>query len=109
MVEDRLQRMREQMVERELDAFVSLKLINTYYLSGFTSLDTMRSTSYTRPIVVVVDHDGAALIVPGVGAEAAEKTSAIRDIRSYGASPVKEISRGLTFERLEEIGARRIG
>jgi Xaa-Pro aminopeptidase len=97
------------MEERDLDAFVSMKLINTYYLSGFTSLDTMRSTSYTRPIVVVVDHTGAALIVPTVGEEAAQAMSAIRDIRSYGTSPVKEVAQALTFDRLAEVGARRVG
>ena len=109
MIESRLQRLRERMAGRDLDAFVSMKLVNTYYLSGFTSLDTMRSTSYTRPIVVVVDQDGAALIVPAVDEEAAEATSAIRDIRSYGTSPVKEVAQELTFERLAEVGASRAG
>ena len=97
------------MAARDLDAFVSMKLINTYYLSDFTSLDTMRSTTYTRPIVVVVDHTDAALIVPTVGEEAAHKMSAIKDIRSYGTSPVKEVAQGLTFDRLAEVGARRVG
>ena len=93
MIESRLQRLREQMADRDLDAFVSMKLVNTYYLSGFTSLDTMRSTSYTRPILVVVDQTGATLIIPTVDEEAADAMSAIRDIRSYGTSPVKEVPR----------------
>src|SRR5262245_11411506 len=109
VVDSRLERLREQMAERDLDAFVSLKLVNTYYLSGFTSLDTMRSTSYTRPIVVVVDHEGAALILPTLDEEAADSMSAIRDIRGYDASPVKEVAQALTFDRLSEVSAHRAG
>jgi len=109
VITDRLERLRAEMRGRELDAFVSIKLVNTYYLSGFTSLDTMRSTSYTRPIVVVVDHAGATLIVPGVDEEAAAKTSSIRDIRVYSDAPVRQAAWALVFERVREIGARRIG
>ena len=34
----RLARLREEMMARELDAFVSLKLVNTYYLSRVSDL-----------------------------------------------------------------------
>lgn len=109
MVEQRLARLRSLLEEEELDAFLALKLVNTYYLSGFTSLDTARPTSYVRPILVVVDREGACLVVPSVDDEAAEQTSTIRDIRVYSTSPVREAARALAFERLREVGARRVG
>ena len=67
MVGSRLARLRKGMAQREFDAFLSLKLVNTYYLSGLTSLDTARPTSYTRPIVVIVDESSACLIIPSLG------------------------------------------
>jgi Xaa-Pro aminopeptidase len=109
VVEARLTNLRTALAERELDAFVSLKLVNTYYLSGFTSLDTVRPTSYVRPVVVVVDAAGACLVVPMLDEEAAGETSAVRDIRCYSGSPAPDAARELVFERLREVGARRIG
>ena len=109
IVEERLSRVREAMADRGLDAFVSVKFVNTYYLSGFTSLDTGRPTTYTRPIVVVVDLDGAVLIIPALNDEPAQRTSAIRDIRSYATGPVEEAARALVAERLREVGARCVG
>lgn len=109
MVDARLANLRSILAQRELDAFVSLKLVNTYYLSGFTSLDTARPTSYTRPIAVIVDASGAVLIVPLLDEEAAAESSDIRDIRCYRGSPAPVAARALVRERLEEIGAKRIG
>lgn len=109
MIDERLANLRSVLAERELDAFVSLKLVNTYYLSGFTSLDTARPTSYTRPIAVVVDASDAVLIAPLLDEEAAGESSEIRDIRCYRGSPAPDAARALVRERLEEIGARRIG
>ena len=108
-MDDRLARLREAMDERGLDAFVSVKFVNTYYLSGFTSLDTGRPTTYTRPIIVVVDGAGATLVIPSLNEEPAAATSAIRDIRSYASGPVEERARELVVERLREVGARRVG
>jgi Xaa-Pro aminopeptidase len=109
LTDDRLARLREGMAERGLDAFVSVKFVNTYYLSGFTSLDTGRPTTYTRPIVVVVDADSATLVIPALNDEPAKAASAIRDIRSYAGGPVEERARELVVERLREAGARRVG
>ena len=109
LVEQRLLRLRGEMAARDLDAFVSLKLVNTYYLSGFTSLDTARPTSYVRPIVVVVDEASACLIVPSLDEEPANQTSGIRDIRCYSTSPVVRAAQDLCGERLREVGARRVG
>lgn len=109
MIDERLANLRSVLAERELDAFVSLKLVNTYYLSGFTSLDTARPTSYTRPIAVVVDASGAVLIAPLLDEEAAGESSEIRDIRCYRGSPAPDAARALVRERLEELGATRIG
>ena len=109
MIADRLQRLRGGLEERELDAFLSLKLVNTYYLSGFTSLDTARPTTYTRPIAVVVDASGSCLIVPLLDEEAAGESSQIRDIRCYSAAPAAQAARDMVLERLREVGARRIG
>jgi Xaa-Pro dipeptidase len=108
-ITDRLVRLREAMAARELDAFVSVKFVNTYYLSGFTSLDTGRPTTYTRPIVVVVDAAGATLVIPALNDEPARLSSAIGDIRSYDHGPVDEAARELVVERLREVGARRVG
>lgn len=109
VINGRLERLRETMVTKDLDAFVSVKFVNTYYLSGFTSLDTGRPTTYTRPIVVVVDAAGATLIIPALNDEAARQTAAIRDIRSYATGPVEDAARELLAERLREVDARRIG
>jgi Xaa-Pro aminopeptidase len=108
MIERRLESLRTQLAANEVDAFVSLKLVNTYYLSGFTSLDTARPTSYVRPIAVVVDAAGACLIAPLLDEEAAGHSSHIRDIRCYSASPAAAAARDLVAERLRELGARRI-
>ena len=108
-ITDRLARLREAMTARQLDAFVSVKFVNTYYLSGFTSLDTGRPTTYTRPIVVVVDSAGATLVIPALNDEPARQSSAIRDIRSYDRGPVDEAARELVVERLREVRARRVG
>lgn len=109
MVDERLAKLRQTMSARDLDAFVSVKFVNTNYLSGFNSLDTGRPTSYTRPIVVVVDAGGATLVIPALNDEPAQQMSAIRDIRSYASGPVEEAARELVVERLREIGARRVG
>lgn len=109
VVEARLTNLRSALAGRGLDAFVSLKLVNTYYLSGFTSLDTVRPTSYVRPVVVVVDHAGAVLVVPLLDEEAAGETSEIRDVRCYAGSPAPEAARRMVFDRLREVGAKRVG
>lgn len=109
MIEARLSNLRTALAERDLDAFVSLKLVNTYYLSGFTSLDTVRPTSYTRPIVVVVDQSGAVLVSPILNEEAAADTSQIKDIRLYSGSPAPDEARRLVCDRLREVGAQRVG
>ena len=109
MIDQRLKQLRVAMAAAELDAFLSLKLVNTYYLSGLTSLDTARPTSYVRPIAVVVDHQSACLIVPSVADEAARTTAAINDVRVYSTSPVRSASRSLVLDRLKEIDARQIG
>lgn len=109
MVDARLANLRSILAARELDAFLSLKLVNTYFLSGFTSLDTVRPTSYTRPIAVIVSASGAVLIVPLLDEEAADESSEIRDIRCYRNSPAPDAARALVREGLEEIGAKRIG
>jgi Xaa-Pro dipeptidase len=108
MIEKRLERLRAELAGNDVDAFISLKLVNTYYLSGFTSLDTARPTSYVRPVVVVVDASSACLVVPLLDEEAAGHASHIRDIRCYTASPAAAAARDLVAERLRELGARRI-
>jgi Xaa-Pro dipeptidase len=105
----RLARLRAGLAERQLDAFVALKLVNTYYLSGFASLDTARPTSYTRPMVVVVDAASACLIIPRLDEEPAKAVSAVRDIRVYATSPVVEAAQQLCLERLRELGVSRVG
>lgn len=109
MIAERLDKLRVGMAERGIDAFLSLKLVNTYYLSGFTSLDTARPTTYTRPIAVVVDGDGSCLIVPVLDEEAAGESSEISDVRCYAGSPAMRAARELVFERLREVGATRVG
>ena len=106
----RLDALRSGLTDEHLDAFVSLKLVNTYYLSGFTSLDTARPNSYTRPIAVVVDGSGQpCLVIPELDAEAARDTAAFSDIRGYGKSPAADAARDVVLERLRETGAQRVG
>jgi Xaa-Pro dipeptidase len=109
LIAGRLARLRVTMADRRLDAFIAVKLVNTYYLSGFTSLDTARPTSYTRPMVVIVDAASACLIIPRLDEEPAKRVSAIRDIRVYSASPVVQAAQALCLERLTELAARRVG
>lgn len=108
-IHERHARLRQTMATKDLDAFMSVKFVNTYYLSGFTSLDTGRPTTYTRPIVVLVDTAGATLVIPALNDEPAHQTAAIQDIRSYATGPVREAARELVAERLRELGARRVG
>jgi Xaa-Pro aminopeptidase len=109
-VETRLASLKSALDAERLDAYLSLKLVNTYYLSGFTSLDTARPNSYTRPIAVVVPAGGdACLVIPELDAEAARDTAAFPDIRTYGKSPAVEAARELVLQRLRESGATRVG
>jgi Xaa-Pro aminopeptidase len=101
--------LRDGLEERQLDAFLSLKLVNTYYLSGFTSLDTVRPTTYTRPFAVVIDARSACLVIPELDEQAAAEMSSVDEIRGYSESPAPEAARRLTIERLREVGARRVG
>jgi Xaa-Pro dipeptidase len=109
VIAERLDTLRAGLAQRDLDAFLSLKLVNTYYLSGFTSLDTARPTTYTRPIAVIVDRTDSCLIVPLLDEEAAGETSEIRDVRCYAGSPAMAAARASVLERLREVGARRVG
>ena len=105
----RIAKLRNSLADRDLDAFVSVKLVNTYYLSGFTSLDTSRPTSYVRPVVVLIHSAGSSLIIPELDAEAATHTSAIEDIRVYSAAPPSVVARQLTVQWLSEVAVRRVG
>lgn len=105
----RVQRIQERMRAEELDALILYKPVNTYYASGFTSLDTARPNSYTRPIVVVLTPEHGTLIVPLLDDEPAREMSWISDVRSYLKPPPFESGQELIAEFLSEHGARRIG
>ncbi|MCO5221566.1 MAG: Xaa-Pro peptidase family protein [Thermomicrobiales bacterium] len=105
----RVQRIQDRIRDEGLDALVLYKPVNTYYASGFTSLDTARPNSYTRPIVVVLTPERGTLVVPLLDDEPAREMSWIGDIRSYLKPPPFESGQELIAEFLSEQGARRIG
>jgi Xaa-Pro aminopeptidase len=111
MAADRIKRIQELLVEQELDAMLLYKPVNSYYASGFTSLDTARPNSYTRPIVVVITPEAAVLVVPLLDDEPAREMSWITDVRSYVKAPPFESGQELITEFLNERGASggRIG
>jgi Xaa-Pro aminopeptidase len=111
MAADRIKRIQEMLVEQELDAMLLYKPVNSYYASGFTSLDTARPNSYTRPIVVVITPEAAVLVVPLLDDEPAREMSWITDVRSYVKAPPFESGQELITEFLNEQGASggRIG
>lgn len=111
MAADRVHRIQEALRERDLDGLLLYKPVNTYYASGFTSLDTARPNSYTRPIVVVITPDASMLVVPLLDDEPAREMSWITDVRSYVKAPPFESGQELIAEYLIERGlaAGRIG
>src|SRR6187455_1696395 len=111
MAADRLQRLQDAIRERELDALLLYKPVNAYYGSGFTSLDTARPNSYTRPIVAVITPSAATLVVPLLDDEPAREMSWIGDVRSYIKAPPFESAQEVIADFLEEQGVAggRIG
>lgn len=108
---DRVQRLQDAVAQQQLDALVIYKPVNSYYASGFTSLDTARPNSYTRPIVVVLTRSASVLIVPLLDDEPARESSWIPDIRSYINAPPFESAQEMIADFLREQGVAqgRIG
>lgn len=102
MASTRIAELQRRLDASELDAALFYKPINTYYLTGFTSLDSTRPTSYTRPIAAVIDRNGATLVVPELGLEAAREICWIDDIRAYPGTPPFEEAQKLLVERILE-------
>jgi Xaa-Pro aminopeptidase len=111
MALDRLHRLQATLDKHGLDALLLYKPVNTYYASGFTSLDTARPNSYTRPIVVGVTRSTATLIVPLLDDEPARHMAWIADVRSYVKSPPFAEGQKLVADYLAEQGVAngRIG
>ena len=104
MAIDRLQRLQAALEQEQLDALLVYKPVNAYYASGFTSLDTARPNSYTRPIVAVITRDAASLIVPLLDDEPARESSWIADVRSYIKAPPFESAQQMITDYLQEQG-----
>jgi Xaa-Pro dipeptidase len=104
---DRLRRLQDAVKAHDLDAVLLYKPANSYYASGFTSLDTARPNSYTRPIVAILTSSEAALVVPLLDEEPAREMSWIRDIRSYIKAPPFESAHETIADFLAEKGAGR--
>lgn len=104
MAIDRLQRLQAALEQEHLDALLVYKPVNAYYASGFTSLDTARPNSYTRPIVAVITRTAASLIVPLLDDEPARESSWIADVRSYIKAPPFESAQQMITEYLQEQG-----
>jgi Xaa-Pro aminopeptidase len=104
---DRLQRLQDAVRARDLDALLLYKPVNAYYASGFTSLDTARPNSYTRPIVAVLTPSAATLVVPLLDDEPAREMSWIPDIRSYINAPPFDSAQEVITEFLREQGVAR--
>jgi Xaa-Pro aminopeptidase len=111
MAIDRLHRLHDAVIDHDLDALLLYKPVNSYYASGFTSLDTARPTSYTRPIVAVLTRSAATLVVPLLDDEPAREMSWIRDVRSYIKAPPFESAQEVITDFLQSqgVGRGRIG
>lgn len=107
MASERLQKLQAAVAAQDLDALLVYKPVNSYYASGFTSLDTARPNSYTRPIVAVITRDAAALIVPMLDDEPARESSWISDVRSYEKSPPFESAQQMITDFLQEQGVAK--
>jgi Xaa-Pro aminopeptidase len=101
---DRLQRLQDAIKANGLDAVLFYKPPNSYYASGFTSLDTARPNSYTRPIVAILTGSDAALVVPLLDEEPAHQMSWIHDVRSYSKAPPFESAQETIADYLAEKG-----
>src|SRR4051812_271851 len=104
MAVDRLRRLQDAVKDHELDALLLYKPANSYYASGFTSLDTARPNSYTRPIVSIITGSDAALVVPLLDDEPAREMSWIGDVRSYIKAPPFESAQETIAAYLVEQG-----
>ena len=102
MSNDRIEKLQKLLAEAYLDAAIFCKPVNIYYLTGYTSLDSTRPTSYTRPIFAVIDGSGATLVLPELGLEAAKKICWISDLRTYSRSPAYDEAKKTLVERLSE-------
>lgn len=107
MASERLQKLQAAVAAQDLDALLVYKPVNSYYASGFTSLDTARPNSYTRPIVAVITRDAATLVVPMLDDEPARESSWISDVRSYEKSPPFESAQEMITDFLKEQGVAK--
>jgi Xaa-Pro aminopeptidase len=107
MASERLQKLQAAVAAHDLDALLVYKPVNSYYASGFTSLDTARPNSYTRPIVAVITRDNATLVVPQLDDEPARESSWIPDVRSYLKAPPFESAQQVITEFLQEQGVAK--
>lgn len=82
------QRMQEAMLSRGIDLAIFYRSVNVRYLTGYSSLDTDRPISYTRPNVVCLRTSGeGALIVPVLGEESARQMGSIDNVIPYSGLP----------------------
>jgi Xaa-Pro dipeptidase len=87
---DQATRVKTALGEAALDALVLLKPMNSYYASGFTSLDSAHPTSFTRPIATIATPDRLTLIVPRLDEEPARAMAWADEVVSYSGTPAFE-------------------
>ncbi len=101
---ERLNRLRDVLKEKELDAIVITHLSNRFYLSGFLAEDHPPNESAGH---LVISHDRAALITSPIEAENAGNQAPDFEIVSFSRE-LPGLARN-DAEVLRQIGARRIG
>lgn len=96
-VENRINDLRKYMNENNIDVNIIMNPDNQYYISGFKAI------IYSRPIVLVVDKEKTALIVPGLEEAHARHEANVDELHVYYEHP-QESHKGTTHtEHLKNI------
>lgn len=77
----RLDKLREDMAEKGMDAALIVNPDNQFYLSGF------KAVIYSRPILLLVNIESTSIIVPGLERDHAEGEKAADEILVYYEHP----------------------
>ena len=105
--DDRVERVREQLVLRKLDALVLFHPIRMAYTTGFFHLST------ERPMAVVVGMDRVGALVPWLEQEHIAKAAGVTDVEVYpeyptggGKHPLRHLADLLGRMGLSSVGTR---
>lgn len=76
-MKERIEKLREVMQSRDLNASIIFNFENQYYFSG------LKAITYSRPIILIVEHDRQSLIIPKLEENHAREKTDVDNIYVY--------------------------